>query len=270
MIRLFVVLVCLVYASHNAFGGLLLHLKFDEVSGNTAYDSSGNSYHGSLHNFASTGWVDGVLGGALKFVGRDANQSINFNSSERIQIANVPNLGSSFSIATWYSRGVDADPAYNSIYSRGTTWLTDLLSEDKLRGYTSFADANGYATGFGFDPSDNEWRHIALTYDNEDVKVYSNGSLIGSRTLDSNSSNSTSDIYIGTRQGVLYSLGGRLDDYRIYDHVLSANEINSLSIVPAPEPAEVFVYLSLTVSSIFAFRNFCVKRKQTNLIKISS
>ena len=42
--------------------------KFDECEGNTAYDSSGHNYDGTIYGAT---WVGGVLGCALDFDGLD-------------------------------------------------------------------------------------------------------------------------------------------------------------------------------------------------------
>ena len=67
----------MIFGIHNLLGsatlqnGLVGHWKFDETSGTTAYDSSGNEYDAILFN-ASNGtgsWVDGKVGGAIDLDG---------------------------------------------------------------------------------------------------------------------------------------------------------------------------------------------------------
>ena len=53
----------------QAHAGLVLHYKFDETSGTTAADSSGNGNTGTLTNMAGTEWTAGKVGGALDFDG---------------------------------------------------------------------------------------------------------------------------------------------------------------------------------------------------------
>ncbi|HWQ90703.1 MAG TPA: LamG-like jellyroll fold domain-containing protein, partial [Clostridia bacterium] len=76
--------------------GLLAHLRLDETSGLTAFDSSGNSHDGTLVNFPgdNSQWVPGKLGGGLAFnnqyvVLTDPNGALNF--------ANI----ATFSLAAW-------------------------------------------------------------------------------------------------------------------------------------------------------------------------
>ena len=49
---------------------LVGHWKFDEGSGTTAFDSSGNGNDGTLNGGAQ--WVEGQLGGAIQFNGSRA------------------------------------------------------------------------------------------------------------------------------------------------------------------------------------------------------
>ena len=51
----------------NASADLILHWKFDEGSGNTAMDSSGNGFDILLPD--TTTWEDGLFGGAVHFHG---------------------------------------------------------------------------------------------------------------------------------------------------------------------------------------------------------
>ncbi len=53
----------------NASADLVAHWRFDESSGTTALDSSGNGLNGTLEGDPQ--WVPGVIGGALEFDGDD-------------------------------------------------------------------------------------------------------------------------------------------------------------------------------------------------------
>ena len=53
----------------NASADLVAHWRFDETSGTTALDSSGNGLNGTLEGDPQ--WVAGAIGGALEFDGDD-------------------------------------------------------------------------------------------------------------------------------------------------------------------------------------------------------
>ena len=54
----------------NASADLVAHWAFDEGSGTTAFDSSGNGNNGTLQGDLK--WVTGKIGGALEFNGTDS------------------------------------------------------------------------------------------------------------------------------------------------------------------------------------------------------
>ncbi|MHC4168510.1 MAG: hypothetical protein ACYSWQ_16280 [Planctomycetota bacterium] len=68
-------LICLIVsvtallAAGTASADLVGHWRFDEGSGTTAFDSSGNGNDGTLNG--GPNWVVGYLGGALEFDGSD-------------------------------------------------------------------------------------------------------------------------------------------------------------------------------------------------------
>ena len=80
--------------------GLIGHWKFDEISGTTATDSSGNNNNGTLTNGPT--WTTGKINNALSFDGTD----------DYVNAGNPPslNLTSSFTLSAWvYSNNMSGD-----------------------------------------------------------------------------------------------------------------------------------------------------------------
>ena len=73
----------------------------------------------------------------------------------------------------------------------------------------------------------NQWQHIALVRDANNLILYRNGRIIGTTSLNCN--NDVSPIYLGSEPANIQnrhtSLNGLLDNARIYDRALSAQEI---------------------------------------------
>ena len=72
MFRKFIVLISFIVVlslAGNALANLVAHWEFDDGSGTTALDSSGNGYDATL--FGNPVWVPGQIGGALEFDGTD-------------------------------------------------------------------------------------------------------------------------------------------------------------------------------------------------------
>jgi len=58
-------------ANADIYEGLVAHWTFDESSGNTASDFSGNGHDGTLVSMDDSNWVEGKVGNALDFDGTD-------------------------------------------------------------------------------------------------------------------------------------------------------------------------------------------------------
>lgn len=74
------------------------------------------------------------------------------------------------------------------------------------------------------------WNHIAFVYTGTETRCYVNGSLVGSRSGALAAKSKTSGpFYIGrdTRTGDT-AFKGMMNDFRVYDHALCAQEINEL------------------------------------------
>ena len=97
MCRKLIYLVCFVLVlsiAGNASADLVAHWRFDEGSGDVAYDTSGNGHDGTING--APNWVPGVGGSALEFDGTDdyvgTGESLLDNMSE-------------FTLAFWVSAG---------------------------------------------------------------------------------------------------------------------------------------------------------------------
>ena len=117
----------------------------------------------------------------------------------------------------------------------------------------------------------NAWNHLALTYDGQDLKVYCNGALQNSKAVNHRLGVGTPTSDVGGRQrstgsGVLrigkrddnsVAFNGILDEIRIYDRALSAEEIatqyahpSALGTQPSTTSSQLTADLrSLTASS---------------------
>jgi hypothetical protein len=79
------------------------------------------------------------------------------------------------------------------------------------------------------------WTHLAATYDGRILRVYVNGTQVGSITTSGgNLGTSTGALRIGgnTIWGEFFN--GTIDDVRIYNRALSAAEINNLKNLVLP------------------------------------
>ncbi|MBW8780598.1 MAG: alginate lyase family protein [Verrucomicrobia bacterium] len=245
---------------------LLLSLQFDETSGATAADSSGNGYNATLVN--SPVFASGKL-----------NNAINFASASS-QYATLPNgvvsAVNDFTISTWVNPATFATWARVLDFGTGTTSYMFLSTQ-----YTS-TSPNGAKPRFAIRTvsageqginstialTAGGWSHLAVTLSGNTATMYVNGAVAGTNTgftLRPSSMGSTPLNYLGRSQWSAdpYFNGG-IDDFRIYSRALTAGEINSL-VTPLPAPSNLAVttatgQISLSWTSVANATRYIVQR----------
>ena len=209
--------------------GLVGHWTMDgkDMINNVA-DVSGQGNHGALQGHISTTTAIGVIGQALNFDGDD--DYIDIGESAVLEPASV------VSISTWFKRDgvqdtwvplfqygdVDTDPYGAYAFQFNNTADDDITFKISTSGASTEMTANTTI-------NDGEWYHIAGTYDGSDMRVYINGAETNS-TGKSGSLDGYGAIglRIGTQVGSGRYFDGVIDDVRVYNRVLSAEEISRL------------------------------------------
>ncbi len=200
-------------------GGLVAHWKFDEMRGEIAKDSSGNGNVGRL--VGNPVWAKGKTGGALSFDGDGdyvavGNES-NFDITEQI------------TVAAWIKVN-KFDRAWQTIVGKGdNTWrLARYKEENGLK--LNCDDESGYVGVAGdMTVNDGGWHHVAGVYDGKKMYLYVDGKLDASVEHTGKIRTDDYDVYIGENTEVLgHEWDGLIDDVRIYDRALSADEIVQL------------------------------------------
>src|SRR3989344_2019060 len=210
--------------------GLVGYWTFDgkDMANGVALDKSGNDNHGSPVNIAtSTFYVAGKIGQALKFDG--VNDYVNVGAPASL------NLTNNYTLSMWvrlagFGGGLirqsnnSSNGAQYDKYSLRPVSATSLV----------FATGNG-TTGdsdsFNFNMTFDTWTMVTCTLSSSNVKsCYKNGALVGTATNDVDTSLVTPTVgLIGTLRNAAGNFSnGVLDDIRIYNRALSANEIKQL------------------------------------------
>jgi len=220
----------------NVWAELVGYWKFDEGSGTTAYDSSGNGLDGTLNGDPQ--WVEGHLGGALDFDGDDA-----------VEIPHNPLLSitDEITISAWtYMRGNASGEL--AIVSKGGWAANDLPYElTETPGgviFWQFYDDVGRDTCSPDSPPVEEWHHIAATYDGQIFKCYIDGELAEEWAYAGTMPENTASVTIGQRSRGGTYFNGIIDEVAIYDRALSEEEIPPIMLgvgdfgqASAPNPA---------------------------------
>jgi len=202
---------------------LVAHWKLDETDGDIAYDSNsigGND--GICHGEPAWQPTSGMIGGALVFDGADDYVSTPFILD--------PAKGS-LSLFAWIKGGAPGQVIISQTGGFGGTWLGTNSSEGKLM--TGLSDMYFGELESESVITDGQWHHIGLVYDFDALHrhLYVDGVEV---TVDSDyvaGVPSDGGLYIGAGKdlepGSLFE--GLIDDVRIYDVALSAEEITAMA-----------------------------------------
>ena len=217
--------------------GLVGYWSFDVGKGGlTAVDQSGSGNTGTLTNMdAGSDWVDGKLGQALDFDG----------SNDHITIPDGSNFkpSGSVSISAWVKTTANTAGDADIILGRGGSGGDDGYSLEVRGNKASFYSQNGgpFATGdvqSDADVNDGIWHHLVGVYDTSNNMIYLDGSLasttaVGFTTILHDAS-ATPTIGKRPDQLSLY-FNGLIDEVRIYNRALSANEVARLYRLQKPK-----------------------------------
>jgi prepilin-type N-terminal cleavage/methylation domain-containing protein len=203
--------------------GLVGYWKFDEGSGTTAIDSSGNNNTGTLFNGPT--WITaGKVNGALSFDGVDdyvTTADINayvFTIEAWVKVLSYNDNGTEY-----YINGIidktEPRAGYFLRCGDGT-----YAGRNMLRGGVYVGGSWHELSGGVLDL--NTWYHIAMSFDNSTLRVYQNG-VEYSVAVSGSITPTTNALWFGTDQRGRYG-NVVIDEVHIYNRVLSADEISAI------------------------------------------
>lgn len=211
--------------------GLHAHLKFDESSGTSAADATGN------------GWTGTLVNGALRTTGVSGNAVDLDGTNDYVRLPNgVVSELTRVTLAAWVR--LDSVVNWTRIFDFGSSTSVNMFLTPRS-GITSLPVFAITTSGNGGEQriqssvaiAANTWTHVAVTLGGGTGILFLNGVEVGRNsgmTLTPSALGSTTQNYLGRSQ---YSndayLNGRIDDFRIYDDVLSAAEVAALASLPA-------------------------------------
>jgi hypothetical protein len=198
---------------------LVGYWKFDETSGTTAHDASGNGQDGTLNGDPQ--WVAGILGGALEFDG----------NGDYVDVGNDPifNITGQITVACWIKVS-QFTVSWQAIFTMGDdSWrLQRQTTTDNLcwacTGVTG-TPGNWWLHG-NVNVNDGEWHHAAGVYDGSKYYLYVDGELDVSKDTSGMMSVSSYPVMIGANaQQSGREFEGLIDDVRVYKRALIDTEI---------------------------------------------
>ena len=239
--------------------GLVAAYGFDEGSGSTLHDSSGNGNNGTITN--ATWSTAGKYGDALSFNG-SSNSWVSIPNSASLD------LTSAMTLEAW------VDPT--SLSSADGGWVGAVAKDHASSSNTpvSYAlyAADGTSTGPGSHImvgqndngaqgssvlSLNTWSFLASTFNGHTLSMYVNGTLVGSKSVAGSMATTTNPLRIGGDWAdAMFT--GLIDNVRIYNTVLTQSQIQTdmntpvdpavTSETPAPGASSVAVTSGVTAT----------------------
>jgi len=199
--------------------GLVGWWRFDEGSGTVAGDSSGNGNNGTIYGAT---WATGRYGQALSFDGVSNYAGVPDSSSLRVTGA--------ITLEAWVkTNSVNKQAVITK--SGGYLLYVGAGGDGKVYSYL-YGTTSSWKNGVKY-IADNNWHHIALTYDPSaganNFKLYVDGVLDAQYTVTGNINPATNRVGIGDRPDVGFRdfFNDAIDEARIYNRALSAAEIQA-------------------------------------------
>jgi len=245
----------LVLAS-TAQAKLIAWWKFDEGGGTTAFDSSGNNHHAEIKGTPL--WVDGPsgFGGALDFTNTVGAEAESFD----------PTGGTgTFSLTFWSKWDGTGDIQHFLTKSAGWGSDTMMFQVENKGHWANVAEESRERLHLAYQSQpqavmhkipQNEWAHTALVFDGTHATGYLNGiDEVGPQPTGIGQPVDC-PVLIGVAQPGTRVFQGVLDDMRLFDHVLSEDEILSIMAgggdlklsAYGPDPADGGLHVSTWVN----------------------
>lgn len=233
LVVMFAVCLCLVASSTQA--EMLVHYTFDDVTGTTVPDhgTDAGDHAGTLIGDAFIA-TDAERGAVLELDGVDVNEN-----SDHVQIGGPAldlNVAGSATIAAWIWTAKTGYP-HQAIFSSGPMAnlyfgvIPDPEDQFLANGGPTAIRSNNWADLLV--DYHGRWTHVAVVMEGDMSYFYVDGMPFGSADRGGPIPAPTKSPVVGMDIGSLrWVFKGRIDDFRIYNEALSAEEI--AAIVPEP------------------------------------
>lgn len=192
--------------------------KFEEKTGTTANDTSGNPHTGTLAN--GTTWSRGISGGAVTFDG----------SNDQVTISDASALNpSELTVSLWFKKARNGQTEWLL-----TKWLNDnnydyalaLSSSNFVVSHITTAGSNTQAISASA-ITDTKWHHAVLTFNDttNTHRLYIDGMLSGESSTAISLGNTAAGISLGVRNDGWEPFRGSIDTVRIYNYARTPAQV---------------------------------------------
>ncbi|OOP55538.1 MAG: hypothetical protein AYP45_14255 [Candidatus Brocadia carolinensis] len=213
---------------------LMAYYAFDDGWGTIANDSSGNSNNGTLNGAT---WTTGKLKKALSYNGTSSCVIVPRMNYDDISISawffknsnDTINADAVFGGWSWNSNAQLQEGLDLRFYQKTPNILDFIIVTKDVNGKRVVKNAN-----YNLGNSVGIWYHVAGTYNSKtgEQKLFVNGTLVSTQTHPAGNVivplTSYSDMRIGYSRVNKGYFNGKIDDVRLYNQALSAQEIQNL------------------------------------------
>ena len=198
--------------------GLVAAYAFDEGTGTTVADSSGNNYTGTIT--AATWTTSAKFGKALSFNGSSSWVAIPATTSL--------NLTTGMTLEAWVNPTTVNGNWRDVIYKGNDNYYLSATSATTGTPAGGGTFGGSGTTAFGTAVlATNTWAHLAVTYDGANLRLYVNGTQISSVARTGNILISNNALQIGGDPFYGQYFAGIIDEVRVYNTALSAAQIQT-------------------------------------------
>jgi len=200
--------------------GLVGYWNFDEGEGKIAKDISGKANNAEINEAE---WVDGIKNKALEF----------YRADDCVEIPISPSLnitGNKLTMEAWiFPKDWEQNAYVISIYdgAKGQYGMGLTARESGNLKWYIFSDGVLIAKQSSVEQKLDSWHHFATSYDGSAVSFYWDGELVDSQDVSGNIDSTDMPLLIGKLGGLPLHFVGVIDEVKIYDRALSADEIKA-------------------------------------------
>jgi hypothetical protein len=213
-----------VMVSNATVSGLTTALGFNEGSGTTSADLSGNGHTATLVNGPT--WQTGQYGSGLLFDG--VNDSVTLANGDTLNFGTAD-----FTIMAWIKRNA-LNGGQRHIFAKcsTTTWVNGCkelyLAGNTLR-FGSFTARDVDSISI----ADTNWHHVAVTFTRSTnaVRIYVDGVLRTTASRNLEADNASHVVTVGNMRGA-NPFSGMIDEVRTFNQALSVEQMVAMMNAP--------------------------------------
>jgi PKD repeat protein len=204
--------------------GLVAAYSFEDASGLTVADASGNGNNGTINGAVSIS--TGHSGKALQFNGSSSWVTVNDSASL--------GLATGMTLEAWVYPLSQSNGGNTVILKEASgAEVYALYSEEDVNQPVSYINNGSYSgvTGLSRLPA-NTWTHLVATYDGSYQRLYVNGVKVAEKAQSGQIQQSSGVMRIGGNSVWGEYFDGYIDEVRIYNRALTATEVTTNMATP--------------------------------------